>query len=51
MEPRTINKLKRFFALQPIEKAWLFGSYSRGEETNLSDVDIREKPKGCNVRG
>lgn len=25
---------------QPIVKAWLFGSYSRGEETPESDVDI-----------
>ena len=25
---------------QPIEKAWLFGSCSRGEETEQSDVDI-----------
>jgi predicted nucleotidyltransferase len=25
---------------QPIVKAWLFGSYSRGEETEDSDVDI-----------
>ena len=25
---------------QPIEKAWLFGSYSRGEATRKSDVDI-----------
>ena len=27
-------------ATQPIIKAWLFGSYSRGEETHDSDVDI-----------
>ena len=26
--------------MQPIEKAWLFGSCSRGEETPDSDVDI-----------
>ena len=25
---------------QPIVRAWLFGSYSRGEETPESDVDI-----------
>ncbi len=25
---------------QPIKKAWLFGSYSRGEETDSSDIDI-----------
>ena len=25
---------------QPVLKAWLFGSYSRGEETTSSDIDI-----------
>lgn len=25
---------------QPVEKAWLFGSFARGEETKDSDVDI-----------
>jgi predicted nucleotidyltransferase len=29
-----------YFKNQPIEKAWLFGSYSRGEATKKSDVDI-----------
>ena len=29
-----------YFKTQPIVKAWLFGSYSRGEETTESDVDI-----------
>ena len=28
------------FSLQPIEKAWVFGSCSRGEETKDSDIDI-----------
>ncbi len=27
-------------ASQPINKAWLFGSYSRGEEREDSDIDI-----------
>lgn len=40
MKQTIINKLKPFFAHQPIEKAWVFGSYSRGEETNDSDIDI-----------
>lgn len=25
---------------KPILRAWLFGSYSRGEETSKSDIDI-----------
>lgn len=40
MKQGIINKLKSFFALQPVEKAWVFGSYSRGEETHASDIDI-----------
>ena len=29
-----------YFKTQPVLKAWLFGSYSRGEQTKASDVDI-----------
>ena len=29
-----------YFKTQPVLKAWLFGSFARGEETNNSDVDI-----------
>lgn len=35
-----IPKIQGFFGTQPIKKAWLFGSCSRGEETSSSDVDI-----------
>ena len=35
-----INSLKRYFSTQPVEKAWIFGSYARGEATEDSDVDI-----------
>lgn len=35
-----IPKIQAFFAGKPVEKAWLFGSCSRGEETPTSDVDI-----------
>ncbi len=35
-----IPKIQRYFGNQPIKKAWLFGSCSRGEETPNSDVDI-----------
>ena len=37
---QMIPKIQAFFANQPIKKAWLFGSYSRGEEGPDSDVDI-----------
>lgn len=40
MEQSVINMLNDFFTLQPVEKAWVFGSYSRGEETDKSDIDI-----------
>ena len=40
----TTNMIKttvaNYFKTQPVLKAWLFGSYSRGEQTNESDVDI-----------
>ena len=29
-----------YFKTQPDLKAWLFGSFARGEETSRSDVDI-----------
>ena len=29
-----------YFKTQPVLKAWLFGSYSRGEQREDSDVDI-----------
>ena len=35
-----VDDIRRYFANQPVTKAWLFGSYSRGEETSDSDVDI-----------
>ena len=35
-----IPKLRRYFATQPIERVWLFGSFSRDEETETSDVDL-----------
>ena len=40
----TTNMIKTtvadYFKTQPVLKAWLFGSYSRSEQTNESDVDI-----------
>ena len=32
--------LADYFKTQPVVKAWLFGSFARGEETKTSDVDI-----------
>lgn len=35
-----IDKIQVYLATQPVLKAWLFGSYARGEQTLESDVDI-----------
>jgi len=32
--------IAEYFKTQPVVKAWLFGSYARGEQTPDSDVDI-----------
>ena len=34
------QKIAEYFKTQPVLKAWLFGSYSRGEERPDSDVDM-----------
>ena len=35
-----ISRIQDFFKDKPIHRAWLFGSYSRGEESSESDIDI-----------
>ena len=35
-----IEPIKHYLKTQPIARAWLFGSFSRGEENQDSDVDI-----------
>lgn len=37
---QIIPKIRKYFANQPVVRAWLFGSFSRGEETEASDVDL-----------
>ena len=37
---KLIPQIQAYFATQPVERAYLFGSCSRGEETSDSDVDI-----------
>ena len=48
--------LANYFRTQPVRKAWLFGSFARGEEMPLSDVDIlvdldRSQPIGLKFFG
>jgi len=41
MNKDTIIKLiADYFKTQPVLKAWIFGSFARGEESPLSDIDI-----------
>ena len=43
ISPNTLQILpliRNFFKDKPILRAWLFGSYSSGEETPGSDIDI-----------
>lgn len=35
-----IHIIAKYFETQPVLKAWLFGSFARGEEKPWSDVDI-----------
>ena len=51
-----IEALRHYFSTQPVLKAWLFGSFSRGEETKDSDVDFmvsldKSKPIGLKFFG
>ena len=41
MSTQTMTQqIAEYFKTQPVLKAWLFGSYSRGEQRADSDVDI-----------
>ena len=40
MNAEMIKIIQDYFKTQPVLKAWLFGSFARGEATADSDVDI-----------
>jgi predicted nucleotidyltransferase len=40
MNQKLISKINNYLLTQPIEKAWIFGSYARSEESKESDLDI-----------
>ncbi|MCH5312625.1 MAG: nucleotidyltransferase domain-containing protein [Prevotella sp.] len=51
-----IQSIAQYFKTQPVVKAWIFGSFSRGEERPDSDVDIlvnldHDKPVGMRFFG
>ena len=44
MDAQLVKRISDYFATQPVLKAWVFGSYARGEEREDSDVDIMIVP-------
>lgn len=40
MDKNIIDINCQYFSRKPIEKAWVFGSFSRGEQRPDSDIDI-----------
>ena len=40
MNRALVDIVSKYFETQPIEKAWLFGSYARSEQHRASDIDI-----------
>jgi uncharacterized protein len=40
MNQAILNKISQYFDSQPVERAWIFGSYVRSEENSQSDIDI-----------
>ena len=40
MDTLLFRDIKTYLASMPIDKAWIFGSFARGEETDDSDIDI-----------
>ena len=56
MDQNTVHTLQDFFSRQPVLKAWVFGSFSRGEDEPGSDIDIlvlldRSQPLGLKFFG
>lgn len=40
MNQQMANQIRDYFATQPVLKAWVLGSFARGEETEDSDIDL-----------
>ena len=40
MNTKVSHTIQEYFKTQPVEKAWVFGSFSRDEERPESDIDI-----------
>lgn len=44
MDAHLAKQIGEYFATQPVLKAWVFGSYARGEQREDSDIDIMIVP-------
>ena len=40
MNAQLIQQLRQGLAQAPVQRAWLFGSFARNEESRSSDVDV-----------
>lgn len=40
MSNSFVESIQSYFKTQPISRAWVFGSFSRGEERADSDIDL-----------
>lgn len=40
MNSNIVKTIRGYFQNLPVERAWIFGSFSRGEETADSDIDL-----------
>ena len=40
MDRTILTKISNYLSGQPIERAWVFGSFSRSEESKNSDIDL-----------
>ena len=40
MDKRMLSIIQNYFTTQPVVKAWIFGSFARGEANDQSDIDI-----------
>ena len=41
MDPKIKEQICQYLSTQPVLKAWVFGSFARGEEQPDSDIDLQ----------
>ncbi|MEO8149857.1 MAG: nucleotidyltransferase domain-containing protein [Bacteroidia bacterium] len=40
MENQIVQKINTYLESQPVDKAWIFGSYARNQQNDNSDIDL-----------